>query len=303
MKKVISVLLTCLLILGCAVPTFAVSVNESKLIDRNEIHMTAHRGYSSIAPENTLAAFRLAGEHKFWGAECDIMPTSDGVWVIMHDDTVDRTTNGKGNVTELTFEQISALKIDSGKKIKNFPNEKVPTLEEYLDVCKEYNMHPVIEIKQSTPVDALDSLAELLNAREDKDMFVIITFGNEHAAKIKKLMPKTPVYLLLGRVTDKNYLESIQFCLDNNIDGIDMYNVTNKKMVKSAIDAGLKTMVWTVDDIKTVEEFYSWGVRDFTTNTLTQDEPDGKLKIFEQFFQRLVVLLNRIYTKIALLFK
>lgn len=205
MKKFLSIFLACLVFFICTTPAFAMSVYESNLIPTGSVRMTAHRGYSAIAPENTLPAFRLAGEYGFWGAEYDTSPTADGVYIIMHDDTVDRTTDGNGKVSNLTYAEIGNLTIDSGNNVDNYSGTKVPTLTEYLDVCKEYGLHPVIEIKTCAPVESMDALAQQLSAREEKKMFTIITFGKEHAARIKKLMPKTPVYLQISDVTDEEF--------------------------------------------------------------------------------------------------
>lgn len=93
----------------------------------------AHRGDQACAPENTLSAFRLAVEKNAPMIEFDVQATRDGKLVIMHDPTVDRTTNGKGKVSELTFAEIRAL--DAGSWFKpEFKGEQVPTLEETLKV-------------------------------------------------------------------------------------------------------------------------------------------------------------------------
>ena len=78
----------------------------------NKVKYIAHRGMSGYAPENTLAAFKLAGEYGYYGCECDVVETLDGEFVILHDDTVDRTTNGTGYIMELTYNQIKNLVID-----------------------------------------------------------------------------------------------------------------------------------------------------------------------------------------------
>ncbi|MBQ6065630.1 MAG: hypothetical protein IJK89_02305 [Clostridia bacterium] len=293
MKKTISMLLAVAMLFGCAVPAFAadetLSVYSSYKIPTGSARMTAHRGYSAVAPENTLPSFRKAGEYGFWGAECDTSPTADGVWVIMHDDTVDRMTDGTGKVNELTYAEIQALTVDAGNNVEQYPDTKVPTLVEYLDVCREFNMHPVIEIKGSAKVEDMDSLAALLSAREEKDRFVIITFESALAAKIKELMPETPVYLLIGGAPAEEFLSGIQFCLDNGLDGIDFACVWGKDMINATVDAGLKTMVWTIDDVKTAEQYYKWGVRDFTTNALTPAKPQGNV------FQRVVWKLRDVF--------
>ncbi len=273
-KSALSVLLTVLLFAACLLPAFAAgdgrSVYEAWQIEPDSMRMTAHRGYSDIAPENTLPAFRLAGEYGFWGAECDTSPTADGVWIIMHDDTVDRMTDGEGKVKDLTFDEIRALTIDDGNNVESYPGTGVPTLEEYLDVCKEYGMHPVIEIKTCAAVEDMESLAALLSAREDKDTFVIITFGAAHAVRIKALLPQTPVYYLVGGDTREDFDAAIRLCTENGLDGIDVCWVWDETHVRSIAEAGLKTMAWTVDEPEIAARLYEWGVRDITTNRLTQ---------------------------------
>ena len=77
-----------------------------------EFYLTAHRGLSSIAPENTSPALIEAGKAGYYAAEFDIVPTADGVWVLIHDDTVDRTMNGTGEVKKLTYAEIKKMTID-----------------------------------------------------------------------------------------------------------------------------------------------------------------------------------------------
>lgn len=272
------------------------SVYASDCIPTGSVRMTAHRGFSQIAPENTLPAFRLAGEYGFWGAECDISPTADGVWVVMHDDTVDRTTDGEGKIAELTFDEISNLTIDFGNHVESYPNTKVPLLTEYLDVCREYGMHPVIEIKTCSGVEKLDSLAALLLSREEKETFVVISFGRDICARIKQLMPETPVYLIQSGDLNEDFDSSVRFCADNGLDGLDFCYNWDEAHIKSVQEAGLKSMVWTVDRIDIAEELYKAGVRDFTTNCLTPTKPKGSL------FQRLRWKLRDIfyYIQVAL---
>ncbi|WP_054722808.1 glycerophosphodiester phosphodiesterase family protein [Lacticaseibacillus nasuensis] len=96
------------------------------------MHFVAHRGNNAEWPENSKAAFRTVTRH--WGIETDISVTKDGYWVIMHDATVDRTTNGNGNIADMTFAQIQALKIDTGTNVSYLSADdlKVPTVEDYL---------------------------------------------------------------------------------------------------------------------------------------------------------------------------
>ena len=278
-KRLACVLLAAALLVSLSAAVYAqegtMSIYASYKIPTGSVRMTAHRGYSAVAPENTLPAFRLAGEYGFWGAECDTSPTADGVWIVMHDDTVDRTTDGAGQVGALTFDEIRALTVDAGSNVEAYPGTKVPTLTEYLDVCSEFGMHPVIEIKPSAPVESLGSLAALLLARTEKDVFTIITFGRSHAARIKTLMPDTPVFLLMSGDLNEDFDAAVRFCAGNGLDGLDFCCNWDEAHIRSVRDAGLRSMAWTVDSIETADQLYIWGVRDFTTNTLTPAKPSG----------------------------
>ncbi|MBQ6715733.1 MAG: glycerophosphodiester phosphodiesterase [Clostridia bacterium] len=111
-----------------------------------KIQVQAHRGASGYAPENTLPAFQLAVDMNADGIECDIHYSKDGYFIVCHDETVDRTSNGTGVISEMTLDEIKAL--DFGKKFgEKFAGTTAPTLEEMLDVVKNMNVIN-IEIKE-----------------------------------------------------------------------------------------------------------------------------------------------------------
>ena len=250
------------------------SVYYSNKIPKGTMRMIAHAGYSAIAPSNTLPAYRAAGESDFWGAECDIQHTKDGVWVLMHDDTVERTTDGEGAVKDLTYNEILEFNIDDGNNLDKYPNTKVPTLEEYLDVCKQYSLHPVIEVKATVDVASMDGLCEILSAREDKDMFVIITFGRELCLKIKESAPDIPVYLLVDEKATQN---DIDFAVNNHLDGMDIHVYSDKEFIKAVTKTDLDLIVWTIDDYGSVNRFYKYGITAITSNTFNESEPEGSI--------------------------
>ncbi len=286
---------------------------DSKVIPENGMTAIAHRGYSAIAPENTLPAFRLAGAYGFWGAECDISQTADGIWILMHDSTVDRMTDGTGRVQDLNYAEISALTVDAGNNIEQYPDLKVPMLTEYLDVCKQYSMHPVIEIKQTVQPEQLPSLAELLGAREETDRMIFISFGRELISEMKALMPEVPAFLIASPAT----LDDVAFCREKGLEGLDFSSPTQVDVVCAAQEAGLKTAVWTVDSLPLAESFYQMNVEYITTNVLVpgktpaavptteapatgseastvNDKPAQKLN----FFQRIIQWFRNLFAKL-----
>lgn len=123
-------------------------MKSTPLAYKNKIPVAAHRGNSAFFPENTMAAFRSASEIPFLDmVENDVHMTSDGELVIMHDHDVSRTTNGTGLIREMSFSEIR--KLDAGCwKGEEFVGEKVPTLEEFLDLFKSnHDMLFNIELK------------------------------------------------------------------------------------------------------------------------------------------------------------
>jgi hypothetical protein len=119
--------------------------------------IVSHKGNTSEQPENTIPAFEAAGTGGSWGIETDVQVTSDGYLVCIHDTTLDRTTNGTGNVIDHTLAQIRAL------HIKNHDDLQVPTIEEFLSVCKVYDCVPVLELKNMAGIQtAVSKLIQTL---------------------------------------------------------------------------------------------------------------------------------------------
>lgn len=270
MKKILSILSAFLLTMTLTMPVYAASAASStdKESTMQELHLIAHRGCAEMAPGNTLAAFRLAGENGYWGAECDILQTADGVWVVCHDRNIVRTTNGWGKISQLTYDEIARYHVDKGNNIEQYPDEKIPTLTQYLDVCKEYGMHPVIEIKYSSP-DQMQSLCDLLSAREEKDRFIVVSFFRRTLATLKALMPDTQMYLL----SHSSYQKVIDDCLEDGLDGLCTSHESTDEGIQLAQKAGLRLIVWTVDTERSAQRLYRLGVTDMITNKLIPASP------------------------------
>ena len=103
----------------------ATDVKKSTLSPK--IRMIAHRGLSLLAPENTLPAYELAGKYGYYGAECDIHETKDGEFVLLHDDTLERMTNGSGKPEHYSLDELKELVINGGNQVKKYPHLRLPT--------------------------------------------------------------------------------------------------------------------------------------------------------------------------------
>lgn len=147
--------LLCLSLLGCQ---SNVEANRQR-----SINSIAHRGYGD-APENTLCAFRMSKEMGFDMVECDVRFTKDGKPVLLHDGTVNRTSNGKGNISELTLAEVRQLDFGSWKGAQ-YVGEKIPTFEEFINLCVELELHPYIEVKDIT-LQQVQTLVDIVNTTE-----------------------------------------------------------------------------------------------------------------------------------------
>ena len=264
MKKSISVLLSVILLLTLSFPALAKTqyLYPSSVINRSDFSVVAHRGLNSLAPENTLAAFELAGQYGFWGCEFDIYPTTDGYWAVMHDPTVDRMTNGSGAIMNMTFKELQKLRIDRGTNIKKYPDERIPELSQVLDICSKYGMHPVIEIKGGN-AEEIKTLCSQLLKREDSNSFIFTSFSSETLKTVRSEMKKARIWLLAFGVSDFDIALCKAYgfeCLDTN------YALTTQSDVEKIRSNGLVSGVWTLDSAADMERFYSYGTRIATTN-------------------------------------
>ena len=171
-----------------------------------------HRGFSSQAPENTIPAFTLAGQGGAWGIETDVYETTDGYFVLSHDNDVSRMTDGTGNITEMTYAQTQACTIDAGANIEQYPNLKMPVLSDYLKICRKYGCVAVIEIK------TIINYANLVKIIKDYGMegsVVILTYYNAtQFATIRSLIQCPVCFVCTGQAHINNLLTVAQ----NNVD-------------------------------------------------------------------------------------
>jgi len=178
---------------------------DSEPVDRvilGETHYTskpviiAHRGASCLAPENTMAAFEEAYRHGAGMVELDVHMSKDGHLVVMHDDTVDRTTNGEGKVQDLTLEELK--KLDAGSWFGDkYRGEKIPTLKEVLQWAKD-KIKVDIDVKVSLESPEMaHKLASLIKEEGAQKNVFITSFGKDFLKEIQTLEPAVETGLLL----------------------------------------------------------------------------------------------------------
>lgn len=158
-------------------------MTASPLGAKPKTELIAHRAASQGVPENTVAAI-LATARVAKYVELDVQMTKDGVAVVMHDDTVDRTTDGQGRVDALSFEEIRRL--DAGKKSDvKFTGEKVPALHEALEAAKRAGVTALLDVKRCAPAAIV---ADVTKARAQRDV-IVSSPDREFLRELNRLAP------------------------------------------------------------------------------------------------------------------
>jgi len=215
----------------------------------------AHRGANEHAPENTMAAFQLALDQHADGIELDAMLSGDGQVVVIHDDTVDRTTNGSGRVREMTLEQIRSL--DAGK------GERIPTLEEVLE---RFGGKLLINIELKNYASIFDALpikvAKLINHFGLEDSVLISSFNPLNFPRIRRRLPDVKI----GMLTQPNQAKFWMWRLFKYNALHPHYSDVDKPLVETMHAQGRQVNVWTPDDAEEIIRLAELHVDGIITN-------------------------------------
>ena len=236
--------------------------NEPKkrnhIYKKNKLTHLAHRGLAASLPENSIASFVAAAEAGFDGIETDCQESADGTLYCMHDLTIDRTTNGTGTLRELSDAYLSGITLKDSQ-------EPIPTIRDYIKVCKKYGMIPVIELKDGgISDDGIASLLSLLEQYGMKDTCVIISFSYKLLSIVRKLTEDVYVEPLLTPSLGNLLIAS---AFGNS--GID-HDCTSTKLTEEHVLAahkmGLNVNSYTIANAEQAEKMLNLGVDAITSH-------------------------------------
>lgn len=241
------------------------SVSELDFISAGDsVFLTAHRGVTSAAPENTIPAFVKADEMNYYAAECDIMLTKDNVWVLSHDDTTFLHFWGSKSIANTNYAELAKMTYKNGVNFWKFGNLRIPTLDEYLDVFIDSNTRPQIEIK-SKSTENLEMILTALEERKLKDKAMIISFNIEQLLEIRKLDSEIEVWYLCEEITD-DVLDNLKKLGTNVKLGIKA-SANSDEVIKNTINQEINLAAWTINSEKDLKRVYELGIRYITTDT------------------------------------
>lgn len=230
----------------------------------SKTNIVMHRGANLEAPENTLPAFEIAGQNeRVFGIECDVRCSSDGQYIIMHDETVDRMTDGAGSVYDFTFEEIRALTVKSGSNVDNYPDLKIPTLEEYLMICRKYGKIAFMELEPNSnnPKTYISDIINLVKKCGMERSCVFMSFY-DYSDEIYLYTKVIPFFLLLNGSSTSIY-QKYKTISKGNIVGISIEDTNTEldtELISSVHTANGFVGVWCPNINTTYDRYANMGV-------------------------------------------
>lgn len=224
----------------------------------------AHRGASGYAPENTLEAFALAMEQGADGIELDVQMTRDGELVVIHDETVDRVSDGTGEVRSYTLEELKKLRVSN--HMEQYPDVRIPTLREVLELVNPGTMEVNIELKTGIfwYPEIEKKVLELVQEEGMENRVIYSSFNHYSIQKIRELSPEAETAYLFGDVI----LHVEEYASKTGVKGLHpaLYHVKMADFMKEYQASGLAVRVWTVNDEQQIEELIRQGADAVITN-------------------------------------
>lgn len=251
----------------------APTIEPSKHTSSKKVIITGHRGAAGYAPENTLASIQKALDLGVDRIEIDIHQSKDSVILVIHDDTVDRTSNGKGKVADLNYAELSSL--DAGSYFSpDFKNERIPTLEQVIQLVNG-QADLLIEFKfgNETYPKIEEGVIELLKKYDAINWSIVHSFNTGILESLHQKLPQLrlhKLFIVQFRFTPFYYDTGLSLFNPEDHPYIEEYSINehfaNQNIVRKLQGMGKKVNIWTVNDPKKMESFKSLGVDGIITN-------------------------------------
>lgn len=233
-------------------------------VQKGNAKMVAHRGVSGLELENTCAAFVAAGNRSYYGVETDVHVTSDGKFIIIHDDNTGRVAVDAMVVEQTDYRTLRTLQLKQKDGMLR-TDLHLPSLEEYLSICRHYDKVCVLELKNPMEEEAVRQIVETCKAVYSLDKMVFISFAFQNMVYIRKYAPDAEAqYLLAEEITEAHMDAMAEYKLDLD----SHYLAMSEELVKRLHDRGIRVNCWTVDDPEIAQRLAAWGVDYITSNIL-----------------------------------
>lgn len=224
----------------------------------------AHRGFSGKYPENTMLAFEKAIEAGCEGMEFDVQFSKDGEMVIFHDETVNRTTNGKGRIKDHTFEELSLLDA-SYIYMGTYGVNRIPTLREYFDLVKDLPVISNIELKTGIyEYEGIErSVYDLIKEYDIKDRIIISSFNHFTIRRMKAIDPT----MKCGLLEESWLIDAGKYVKTAGVECYHpIFRCLNDDVVNEVKSHGIEINTWTVNEVEDIEDMIRKNVDSVISN-------------------------------------
>ena len=239
--------------------------NTIKLENKGNTLVIAHRGLCGLEPENTHAAFIAAGNRSFYGIESDTHKTADGKYVMMHDANTLRMSGDDIEIGKATYETLRNLRLKQKDGVRGRTDLRIPSLEEYLGICKYYGKKAILELKDDFTAEDVDEICRMVEALEYMDETIFISFKLNNLILVKERNPQQSAQYLVENPIDDDFIQEMA---DKGL-GIDArQDLFTEEILQKCRAKGVQTNAWTVNNPDMARKLMDWGIDFITTNIL-----------------------------------
>ena len=239
--------------------------NTIKLESKGHTQMIAHRGMCGLEPENTHAAFVAAGNRSFYGIEADVHKTADGKFIIMHDGNTLRMSGDDIEIAKATYETLRSLRLKQKDGKRGRTDLRIPSMEEYLEICKYYGKKAILELKDEFTAKDIEEIIRVGEALAYMEHIVFISFKMKNLLLLRERRPEQTVQYLVDYDIDDALLQELA---DRNM-GLDMRDERyTEEILRKCQEKGVETNAWTVNDPDMARKLIDWGIDYITSNIL-----------------------------------
>ena len=233
-----------------------------------------HRGYCTEAPENTLPAYVLSYLNGFKFVETDISFTSDDVPVLLHDSTINRTSDGTGNITDLTFAQVREYDFGSWFSAA-YAGTKIPSLAEFLVLCRNLGLHPYLELKNNATYTTaqIQKVVDMVEQYGMKGKVTYISFTKSYLQTVVSYDDEARVGFLSSSVSSTVISNAVSLRTGKNLVFLDSSSYGSSALALCEA-AHLPLEVWTLDNATTIA-----GLNDYISGVTSNDKNAGFIKL------------------------
>ncbi len=231
----------------------------------NHIKVIAHQGLFGLERGNSNQAFIAAGNREtYYGVETDVQRTVDGHYVVIHDTNTKNLTGVERIVSETTFEELRSLLLFDMDMSHDRIDLRIPTLQEYIKICKYYEKVSILEIKEPMAPAHCREIADILRDMGHLHNTVIISFHRENLVALREYLPEQPMQYLTTAWNE----DVRDFVVKYNL-GVDIrWPDLDEKTFREIKALGLEVNTWNLDDPARAEMYDDWGLDYITTNIL-----------------------------------